>query len=228
MADGISVWIPVITALAGIGGALGSQYISHRFTLNREKKASEDKMQRERYFIATGLVFLLERFAQRCVYSAYESGFNEPEHGHFRVNHTLPELSYDGIDGDWRSLPPELMFRLSQMPVLQQEAKQSIESAFGNDNPYDGSTGLSEINKHSSRLGLRAIRLSRELRQICSMPHDDLSAHHWSAWRMLSIARARSINAELRYARSHHKYHASVRMIESVDSLESTGLPDKE
>jgi hypothetical protein len=130
-------------------------------------------MQRERYFIATGLVFLLERFAQRCVYSAYESGFNEPEHGHFRVNHTLPELSYDGIDGDWRSLPPELMFRLSQMPVLQQEAKQSIESAFGNDNPYDGSTGLSEINKHSSRLGLRAIRLSRELRQICSMPHDD-------------------------------------------------------
>jgi hypothetical protein len=121
------------------------------------------------------------------------------------------------------------MFRLSQMPVLQQEAKQSIESAFGNDNPYDGSTGLSEINKHSSRLGLRAIRLSRELRQICSMPHDGLSAHHWSARRMLSIARARSIiNAELRYARSHHKYHASVRMMESVDSLESTGLPDKE
>ncbi|HDK6063971.1 MULTISPECIES: hypothetical protein [Klebsiella] len=227
MADGISVWIPVITALAGIGGALGSQYISHRFTLNREKKASEDKMQRERYFIATGLVFLLERFAQRCVYSAYESGFNEPEHGYFCVNHTLPEFSYDGIDGDWRSLPPELMFRLSQMPVLQQEALQSIQSAFGNDDPYDGSDGLSEINKQSSRLGLRAIRLSRELRQICSMPHDDLSAHHWSAWRMLSIARARSINAELCYARSNHKYHASLRLMESVNSL-STRLPDKE
>ncbi|MCG6522782.1 hypothetical protein K6U39_20940, partial [Vibrio parahaemolyticus] len=80
-------------------------------------------------------------------------------------------------------------------------------------------------NKQSSRLGLRAIRLSRELRQICSMPHDDLSAHHWSAWRMLSIARARSINAELCYARSQHKYHASLRLMESVDSLESTGLP---
>lgn len=51
MTDGISVWIPVITALAGIGGALGSQYFSHRFTLNREKKASEDKMMRERILL---------------------------------------------------------------------------------------------------------------------------------------------------------------------------------
>lgn len=228
MADGISVWIPVITALAGIGGALGSQYISHRFTLNREKNASEDKMQRERYFIATRLVFLLERFAQRCIYSAYESGFYEPERGYFRVNHTLPELSYDGIDGDWRSLPPELMFRLSQMPVLQQEARQSIESAFDNEGPYGGGDGLSEINKQSSRLGLRAIRLSRELRQVCSMPHDDLSAHHLSAWRMLSIARAQSINAELCYARSHHKYHVSPGRMESANSVESTGLSEKE
>lgn len=59
MADDISAWIPVITALAGIGGALGSQYISHRFTLNREKKASEDKMLREQYFIAPGWSFFL-------------------------------------------------------------------------------------------------------------------------------------------------------------------------
>ena len=37
------------------------------------------------------------------------------------------------------------------------------------------------------------------------MPDDGLSAHHWSAWRVLSAVRSRLISEELMYARSHHK-----------------------
>ena len=81
------------------------------------------------------------------------------------------------------------------------------------------------INSHPGLAsGQSVFRVNSGRSVLCRMM---TSAHHWSARRMLSIARARSINAELRYARSHHKYHASLRLMESVDSLESTGLQTK-
>lgn len=203
-AAGISVWIPAITALAGIGGALGSQWLSHHFATSRERRASEDKLARERYFIATELVFLLERLAQQCVLSATESG-DYDDRGHIMLEHYLPEIDYSGVTGDWRSLPHALMYRISELPVLREEGRKSVGSAFENDTPFDGSDGIHELNSQSCRLGLRAIRISRELRQICGMPDDGLSAHHWSAWRVLSAVRARLISAELMFARSHHK-----------------------
>lgn len=204
MADGISVWIPVITALAGIGGALGSQYISHRFTLNREKKASEDKMLRERYFIATRLVFILERFAQRCVHSANESGEYDQD-GRIEIEYSLPEINFESITGDWRSLPPGLMYRLAELPVICREAASSISAAFNEDTPYDGSYGIFELNRQSARLGLKAIRLSRWLRQLCDMPGDRLSDDRWSAWSVLYRKRwehlRKSNNDHRRYKR---------------------------
>ena len=94
-------------------------------------------------------------------------------------------------------------------------------AAFDNDSPYEGDEGISELNRQSCRLGIRAIRLSRELRRICAMPEDELSAHHWSAWRSLSNQRARIIEAELRYGRGRH------RTIDALKLLNSAG-PDIE
>lgn len=228
MSGGISVWVPVISAGAGIIGALGSQWLSHIFITKREKRASAEKLKREQYFIGTELVFMLERFAQRCVHSAHESGYNDAENGYIRVEHFLPDFGYDAITGDWRSLPPSLMYRLSQMPVLHEEARQSIAAAFDNDSPYEGDEGLLDLNRQSCRLGLRAIRLSRELRRTCDMPDDDLSAHQWSAWRTLSIVRARIIDADLRHARSHHKTMVALSQVLPVPGPEGNALPEKE
>ena len=61
---GISVCIPIISALAGIGGSLGSQWFSHHFITTRERRTSEDKLAREHYFIATKLIFMLEQYAE--------------------------------------------------------------------------------------------------------------------------------------------------------------------
>ncbi|WP_418157242.1 hypothetical protein RA290_22550 (plasmid) [Pantoea agglomerans] len=226
-AAGISVLVPAITALAGIGGALGSQWLSHHFATARELRASEDKLARERYFIATELVFLLERFAQLCVLSATEAG-DYDDGGRIMLEHYLPEIDYSGITGDWRSLPHVLMYRISELPVLQEEGRKSIRAAFEGDTPYDGSEGLHELNNQSCRLGLRAIRISRELRRTCGMPDDGLSAHHWSAWRVLSAARARLISAELMYARSHHKKNTALNQHQLPATSAETEFTDRQ
>ncbi|KAF6660634.1 hypothetical protein HFD91_11520 [Enterobacteriaceae bacterium EKM102V] len=203
--QGPGIWGNVATGLITAGAAIAAVMLTHRFTLKRERQASEDRLQRERYFIATELVFLLERFAQQCVLSATESG-DYDNNGQIMLEHYLPKIGYAGVTGDWRSLPHALMYRISELPVLQEEeGRKSIHAAFEDDTPYDGSDGLHELNNQSCRLGLRAIRISRELRRTCGMPDEGLSAHHWSAWRVLSAARGRLISAELLYARSHHK-----------------------
>ncbi|MDF7650989.1 hypothetical protein F3J38_21835 [Pantoea sp. Acro-805] len=224
MSAGISVWVPVITALAGIGGALGSQWLSHHFATARELRASEEKLARERYFIATELVFLLERFAQQCVLSATESG-DYDDRGRIMLEHYLPEIDYSGVTGDWRSLPHALMYLISELPVLREEGRKSAGCAFENDTPFDGSDGIHELNSQSCRLGLRAIRISRELRRTCGMPDDGLSLHHWSAWRVLSAVRARIIDTDLRYGRSRRKTMDALKLLNSAGSDKQESVP---
>jgi len=60
---GPGIWGNVAIGLITAGAAIAAVMLTHRFTLKREKQASEDWLQRERYFIATELVFMLERFA---------------------------------------------------------------------------------------------------------------------------------------------------------------------
>ena len=62
--QGPGIWGNVATGLITAGAAVAAVMLTHKFTLRRERSASEDKQKRERYFIATELVFLLERFSE--------------------------------------------------------------------------------------------------------------------------------------------------------------------
>lgn len=226
--QGPGIWGNVATGLITAGAAIGAVMLTHRYTLRREILASENKQQRELYFIATELVFLLERFAQRCVPAAYESGYNDHENGYIRIEHGLPDIDYAEIRGDWRSLPPELMYRLTQIPVLQDEARKSVTAAFDNDSPVDGDKGISELNRQSCRLGLRAIRVTRELRRLCAMPDDTLSDHLWSAWRTLASRRAGFIYDDLQLARRVHKAKNARNLKAPAANPPGALLPGKE
>ena len=82
-----------------------------------KKATAARKRYDELYFISTELVFLLERFAQRCGYSANESG-DMTKMDVLGLKYSLPEINFESITGDWRSLPPGLMYRLAELPVI--------------------------------------------------------------------------------------------------------------
>lgn len=86
MVEGFSEWLPVISTLAGgvlaFGAALVVNKVNHRYALEREARAAaerqrhemkvaQDKLERERYFISTELIFQLERFGEDCVAAAW-------------------------------------------------------------------------------------------------------------------------------------------------------------
>ncbi|MGP6489457.1 hypothetical protein [Duffyella gerundensis] len=185
--QGPGIWGNVVTGLiTGLltgGITLAGIWLTHRFTLKREKLAAADKLGKERYFISTELVFLLERFAQACVEPALEVS-NLDEEGHIITLHDFPLFDYSTVTGDWRALPDELIYKLSEFPIKHEEARRSVSLAektiaSANDIFYG------ELQTQCSHLGVSAINLSRELRKLCGMPEDDLSKYTWSAWKVL-------------------------------------------
>ncbi|MFB6328383.1 hypothetical protein ACE8EZ_20115 [Pantoea deleyi] len=199
MVNNVSVWVPVISAGAGILGALGSQWLSHYFATARERRASENKLARERYFIATELVFLLERFAEQCARVAIDDGeLVPPAPGkQYERKPTVnePQINLDGITGDWRILDPRLMYRIRELPVLHIEAVRKISYAQEGDSPPDYSYYFRERQYQYARLGLKAAIQAKRLCRLSILPDTRLNATQWSAqpvlWEVWRIARHR-------------------------------------
>ncbi|EAQ4906508.1 hypothetical protein FCJ48_18770 [Salmonella enterica] len=206
MKDSASLWPQIITAVSSAGAAFGGVWYGQRLITQREKEAAAAKLASESLFIATELVFQLERFAQRCLPVALDQG-DRDEEARYKANYVIPELSYALVSGDWRSLPAELFYEVQQLEVLREESASIVSSAFFESAPYDDD-GIVELNNQASRLGIKAIHLSRRLRKLCSMPEDRLEERTWSLWPQLCIAAGKSFERVLRDAQSRAKMHA--------------------
>lgn len=196
MAD-VSLWVPVLTALTGIGGALGSQYVSHLLTRKREENVTATKREAELYFISTQLVFRLERFAQECAAVVQDEG-EEDEQGYTRTTTIAEAFSTDDIAGDWRVLPGRMLYRIHELSVLIPEANQYISMVYEWDNPPDWQCTFRERRYQYSRLGMKAILLSKRLRKLNGMPSSYLDNDSqwsvqdvlWGEWRKQRKSRA--------------------------------------
>jgi len=187
--QGTGIWGNVATGLiTGVltgGVTLTGIWLAHRFTLLREKQASDDKLERERLFIATELITLLEQYAEDCAAVASDDGepFYEPNRQEERVAKTsfpVP-LNFGTVSGDWRSLPADLMYRIRELPVLRNEAMRAIDDAGKNSFPPVHDEYFSARQYEFSRLGLKAIHLARLLRKLCKLPRSRLNESSWSA-----------------------------------------------
>lgn len=178
MAD-VSLWVPVITGLAGIGGAVGSQYVSHIYARQREKNAALRKRHEELLFITTELVFLLEQFAEGCARVATDAGKRD-EQDFMRTTQTCPEIDLNVITGDWRSLEHGLMFAIRELPVLKEWSDREIAGLAESEGLPDYTRTIWERQYLYARLGLKAILQARRLRKMAGLPGTRLDATEWS------------------------------------------------
>lgn len=176
----VSEWIPIITALAGIGGALGSQWLSHHLASGQEKKTSEDKLIKERFYIGTELVFMLEQFAEGCALVTADSGSLGSE-GYYTADHPDPTLDYSTVAGDWRALLPRIMYKLRELPVLQAAANRQIVSCYNGGDAPEFDEAFFVRQYQYAKLGIKAVFLAQRLRALCGMPVTRLSSKEWSA-----------------------------------------------
>ncbi|MFA4105777.1 hypothetical protein OQJ40_27230 [Serratia nevei] len=188
MVDGFSAWVPVISVLAGgtmTGGvAMAGIALTHHFTRKREREAAERKTAADRYFIATELIFKLEDYAEMCAEVSQDDGRRD-EGDEYRPTVRVYSLEFDDVTGDWRALPPPVMYRVREMIVLQAEARGSINFHYDVDISSRHDTFYRERMYQYAYLGLRALLLAKRLRKLTGMPSSRLDKYHWSAQQTL-------------------------------------------
>jgi len=198
-ATGISAWVPVISTLAGgtIAGAVALlvSRLNHRYAREREEtaaaerlrnetRASEEKLARERLFIATELVFLLEQYAEESARVAADAGDDNPQTER-EPTVEYPDLALTAVSGDWRTLRGSLMYRIRQLPVLQNEAIRTIRGVVEYDHPPHYSDYFRERQYQFARLGMKAVILAMRLRKSTGLPESRLQDTDWSAYNVL-------------------------------------------
>jgi len=175
----------LITGILTGGITLTGIWLTHRFTLQRERQASDDKLKQERLFIATELIFILEQYAEGCAQVACDHGEETcDKYGQAELTPTagFPALpDFEKVSGDWRSLPADLMYRIRALPVLRNEAMRAIEDSWENSSHPDHVFFFSARQYEFSLLGLKAIHLARLLRKLCKLPRSRLNDSAWSA-----------------------------------------------
>ncbi|HHA2278232.1 TPA: hypothetical protein ACOEHF_004076 [Enterobacter hormaechei subsp. xiangfangensis] len=196
--DSSSLWPQIFTAGAAFGGVWYGQWL----ITQREAKAASGKRDEERLYISTELVFLLEQFAEGCARVATDTGHNDAQ-GFTRSNVTTPDIDLSVVSGDWRVLPPRLMYAIREIPILQKGADRLILATEEHDDPPDYFRTFEERRYQYTRLGLRAIIQARRLRKNAGFPATRLDATEWSAqpvlWNVWRLERnRRSVQARLR------------------------------
>lgn len=179
--DSASLWPQIITAVSSAGAALGGVGLTHFFTRQREKAAAEDSLTRERLFIATELVFILERYAEGCARVANDYGEEQPPYGELEPTVMYPELDLTDVSGNWRVLPGMLMYRIRELPVLQNEARRTISGVREYDHPPFFSDYFHERQYQYARLGMKALLLAMRMRRAVGLPETRLADTEWSA-----------------------------------------------
>lgn len=199
MDSGISVWVPVISVLAGSVLTGTIQYFmnrqNHFFALKREEKATadrlnnekqieENKQERERIFIAAELIFMLEQYAEGCARVAADHGNDNPDREpEPTVNYPL--LNLTDVSGDWRVLSRLVMYRIRELPVLQNEAQRTIDGVGRYDHSPYYSDYFRERQYQFARLGMKAVILAIRLRKTVGLPESRLRDTEWSAYNVL-------------------------------------------
>lgn len=239
--QGASAWMPVISTLTGgvlAGGvALLVSRVNHRYArereataaaerLHHEQRLAEEKQEKELLYITTELVFHLERFAEHCVRVATDAGYKDRD-GFSRFSVVPEDLSLTDISGDWRVLPPQLMYRIRELPVLQNGVDRAVSSAAEHDDPPDYSDTFFERRYQYAWLGLKTIILSRRLRTLAKLPATRLDATPWSAqptlWGIWRQERKRRAHISILNQRAMAAYQMKNALRETTEDILRSG-----
>ncbi|EEG5674658.1 hypothetical protein G3G77_004727 [Salmonella enterica] len=188
--DSASLWPQIITAISSAGAALGGVYLTHHFTHRRDERSAAAEQIRERLFIATELVFLLEAFAESCSDVAVDTGEDNDAPQPIREpTAAYPELNFQNVSGNWQVLPPRLMYLIRELPVLESEARKVIAFVRNSLSPDEHREYFCERWHQYARLGLRAITLAKRLRKMAGFPDTRLAGSIWSTQQVLRDVR---------------------------------------
>jgi len=151
--------------IIGISGV----FLGSILTLLREYINEHRSREREARYLAVRVTCMLERLISDCHHVAWDYGLPDQD-GYHQAKTNLPNLNFDSLDGNWQSLPFELMYELLDFPSDIESAKEFIDATYEHATEPDYPEVFEERQYQFSKIGLKAHELSKSLRYRFSMP----------------------------------------------------------
>lgn len=134
------------------------------------------KKKEDQTYLAIQISCLLERFSTGCLEVAYDDGrsHGQPdEHGYLSPQVKTPDFEPLSVDVNWKSLPTSLMYQILRLPSKIDDANAYISAAseYAASPPNFEEFFEARVEKYSE-LGLLAIELVEELRELAKFPAD--------------------------------------------------------
>jgi hypothetical protein len=148
-------------------------------------------------YLATHVVCLFDRFVEGCIEVTRDDGlcYGQRDKDGCKVPQVKhPAVDFSTIEVEWKSLPPKLMYEILNFPTLVQDAKSYI--SFVTDieaGPPDYEEYFESSAIKFSELGLKAIEISRQLREIGQLPEAIEQEEGWSRKEILSKAKVENL-----------------------------------
>ena len=144
--------------------------------------AWSDRRVRERHarYLAIRAVCVLDRYLDSCADVAIDDGLCEGQlndEGCLEPQVSLPPPPAFSDDMDWKSIPHELMYRLLSLPSDAEVANRMIDGIAEHDTPPDYARFFEERQYQYAKLGLRAFKLTNEIRKGYGIP-----SREWGEW----------------------------------------------
>ena len=190
----------LLTAVVTTLGTVLVTFVGHRMTTSKDSRAERDRHAR---YLAIRVVCVLDPFVSECCNVVQDSGM--PDHkGTFRPRFDDPEISFPD-DVDWRSIAPNLMYRILGFGNEIEVARQSI--AFADDEIafplfYDDYFDARIIGY--GQLGLAALSLADDLRNSYGIPVRD-----YGDWNPRTMLESKVAEAKKRKTESESRQAAS-------------------
>jgi hypothetical protein len=171
--------------------SLAGVVVGALLTLVRDIWADRRTRSRSARYLAIRVVCLLDKYVEHCAEVATDDGLcqgqRDPE-GCLRAQVSPPDSPEFPQDVDWKSINPELMYRLLSLPNEADAAARRVNAMWEFADPPDFDEFFEERQDQYGKLGLAAFALTQEIRKKYRIPPQDFG--EWNPVEHLTKARA--------------------------------------
>jgi hypothetical protein len=189
----------IITATAGLLGVL----LGGVLTTLKDVFLDWRQSRREAQYLAILVSNKLGLYANTCLAVARDDGYEDGPWGNFPERSAqvkLPEFNPLDMDVEWKSLPPDLLSDIFDIPWKADNVSVQVAFAAENDpDPTDQAEVFWLRREGWAQMGLDVSAIVKRLRRFAKLPIEQASGLQWTREKALHEALAK-VNEERRSA----------------------------